>query len=103
MPARSPASWPPPLQRFDRDALPQHKGADALGSVKLVGTEAEQVNPQGIGVEWQGSEGLGPIAVQGNAVGPAEGTQLFQRLEHSDFVVGRHHAHQPCLGGERLL
>ena len=31
----------PPLQRFDRDALPQHQGADALGAVELVGTEAE--------------------------------------------------------------
>lgn len=104
MPARSPASWPPPpLQRFDGDALPQHQGTDALGPVELVGTEAEQVNPQGIRVQRQRPEGLGPIAVQGDAVGLAEGTQLLERLEHADFVVGRHHAHQPRFGGDRRL
>ena len=92
-----------PLQRFDGNALPQHQGADALGPVELVSTKAEQVNPQGIRCQRQRPEGLGPVAVQSDAVSPAEGTQLLERLKHADFVVGRHHAHQPRLGGDRRL
>ena len=93
----------PPLQRFDGDALPQHQGADALGPVELVGTEAEQVNPQGIRVQRQRPEGLGSVAVQGDAMAAANRSQLLERLEHADFVVGRHHAHQPRFGGDRRL
>ena len=68
-----------------------------------MGTEAEQVNAQGIRVQRQRPEGLSSIAVQGDAMGLAEGTQLLERLEHADFVVGRHHAHQPRFRGDCRL
>ena len=68
-----------------------------------MGTEAEQINAQGIRGQRQCPEGLGPVAVQGDAMAAADSSQLLKRLEHADFVVGCHHAHQSRLGGDRRL
>ena len=92
-----------PLQRLQFDSFPDHQGADALGTVELVGTEADEVQSERIRLQGDVAQGLGGIAVQANATLTADRRQFSQGLNHSDLVIGRHHADQSGLRGDRLL
>ena len=91
------------MQGLQGDSVSDHQCADAFGAIQLVGAEAHQINPQGIWCQGDMTEGLGGVAVKGDALVAAHCGQGHQGLEHPDFIVGRHHAHQLRLGGDRLL
>ena len=67
-----------------------------------MGAEADQVQSQGIRIEGNMSEGLGRIAVNRDAPLPADRGEFRQWLQHSDFIVGRHHAHHHRVSGDRI-
>ena len=84
----------------EREGPADRQGTDALGSIELVGAEAEQVDAQLGGLEGKVAHGLGAVAVEGDSPLAAEGADRGQGLEHADFVVGGHHAHHQGLGAQ---
>ena len=70
------------------------QGPYPLRSIKLVATEAEQVDAQFVDGKRDVAGGLGRVHVQQHSPLPAEGGDSGQGLEHADFVVGGHHAQQ---------
>ena len=92
-----------PLQRFELDPITHHKSSDAFGAVDLVGTQADEIQPERIGAQRNVTEGLGCIAVERDCVRMTDLCQLQQRLLYADFIVCRHHAHQPGVGLDCLV
>ena len=92
--------------------LQSHRGAptadiqraNPLGTVDLVGGEAQQVDSQAIDVHGDLAHRLGRVGVQEHASLLADPADLFQRLERADLVVGQHHGDQQRIvangGGE---
>ena len=60
--------------------------------------EAEQVDAERRRLQGDVAHGLGGIAVETDASLAAEGADGRQRLQHTDLVVGGHHAHQQRVG-----
>jgi hypothetical protein len=63
-----------------------------------VGAHGHQVDRAGVHVDGRLAERLGGIAVEQYAHVEAERGDIGDRLQHADFVVGVHHAHQQGLG-----
>ena len=92
-----------PLQGDQLNSLANHQRSDALRAIKLVGTEAHQIQPQLIRLKWDVSKRLGGIAVKGDVLAAADRSEFLHRLEHSDLVVGGHHTHESGVGGDCVL
>jgi len=88
---------------FERDATADIEGADALGSVKLVAGDGEQINPQLIDADRNLAGRLGGVAMEHGAVGVGDGRQFGDGLDGADLVVGVHDADQEGLFPESGL
>ena len=83
----------------------QHKPADgraladvqrpyALGCVKLVPRQGQQVHRQRGQVDGHRADGLHRVGVHQRAVGLGDAAQFLNGLQGADFVVGHHHRYQ---------
>ena len=84
------------LLREEGGAAPQVEEAGALGPAELVRGEAEQVDIQGLDVEWELAGRLDGVGVEGDAAvqggaSPADGLgDLGDGLQGAHLVVGEH-------------
>ena len=78
-------------QRFERDATANEQHADALRGVQLVPGDREQIDAEISNIDGDFAERLGGIGVHEDAVLPADGGDLPNRLERADLVVRVHH------------
>ena len=79
-------------RQLDRRVSPAHvQRADALGAVDLVRRNRKQIDPERFDIDRHLSHGLHRIRVEQNAALATQPAGLRHRLEHADFVVGRHH------------
>lgn len=91
------------MQGLQLDPLSDHQGADAFGAIELVSAEADEIKPQVVRFERDVSKGLGGIAVEDDSAVSADLCEFLQGLQDTNFVVGGHDAHQPCLRPDRQL
>merc|ERR1719517_391398 len=73
---------------------PQIDRANALGAVKLVARYGHQVNVHLVHVNGELADGLGGVRVEEDLLGPAQGADLGDGLDHPDLVVHGHDGHQ---------
>ena len=91
VPPRRRPSWPPPRRKAASrvDALGEHQGADALGGAELVARQGQGIEAEGRHVEGDLADRLDRVRVhQGPAMGPGQGHDRRQRLDHAGLVVG---------------
>ena len=82
------------LDRFERDARSNIQRPHALGGVKLVAGQGQQVGAQRLQVHRHLADGLGCIDVHQRARGMREIGQRAHGLQAAGLVVGQHHRHQ---------
>ena len=82
--------------RFQADAgLATHiQSTDALGSVGFVGCQAHQVDRQLGQIKLYASGSLGSIHMENHTFLPAHCTNGSNVLNHTDFVIHKHHTGQ---------
>ena len=73
---------------YDAGAASDVKDADALGAVKFVGGEGEEINAESVDVEGESAGRLDGVGVEGDAGTFQEGGDFGDRLDGADFVVG---------------
>ena len=88
-------------QRLEADArlAADVQRADALGAVALVARDGHQVDVHRVHVH----EHLGAVGVEVDAVLAADGADLFERLDHADFVVDAHDGDETGLVCDRVF
>ena len=80
----------------DPDTLPDVEGADALGSVKLMGRKGQEIDVHGLHVDGDMGHSLNRVRMEQDPLFPAEGADLRHGLQRPDLVVGEHHRHENC-------
>jgi hypothetical protein len=84
------------------DSVTGHQRAHALGPVRLVRAEAEEVHPQGAEAEGEPAQGLDRVGVhQGSRVaGTNGGGDGRDVLDGPHLVVGEHHRDEHGVGSD---
>src|SRR5713226_7236271 len=78
-------------------SAPDIEGTAALGAVELVSGERRQIDIHLVDVEGNLAQCLDGVGVEEHTALAAELADLFQRLQHADFVVRSHNADQDRL------
>ena len=91
------------LPRKNLHAAANVQCADAFGPVNFMPVDRRQIHPQLLRVERNFSERLAGVRVKINAAFPAQFPDLFERLNHADFIVGVHDRHQNRLRPQVFL
>ena len=73
---------------YDAGSTADVEDADALGPVKFVGGEGEEIDAEVVDVERQGAGGLDGVSVEGDAGAFEESGDFCERLDGADLVVG---------------
>lgn len=76
------------------------EGAYSLRSVEFVSGQGEHINIHFFYVDFYVSDRLYGIGVEQNACLAADGSDFFDRVDGSDFVVGKHDGNQSGLGAD---
>ena len=66
--------------------------------MQLVSRDRHRLHAQMAKIDRQLADHLNRIGVDRNVFGPADSDHLGNRLQHTRFVVGEHHAYQPGVG-----
>src|SRR5262249_38265103 len=85
---------------------PHVQGADPLGSINLVGAEADQIGPAGFHIEGHFAGRLGGVAMKEYAFFLANRADLGNGMQGADFIIGGHDADENSLirdGVDKLL
>ncbi len=86
-----------------RNALADIQRANALGGIELMAGEREHIHAQLFYIYGDRTNGLHGIGVEPDLMGMRHGSQLFDRLNGADFVVGHHDADERGIGADRRL
>ncbi len=78
------------------------EGADALGSVNLVGAERHEIDAHLLHVDRDLAHALGRIAVKQDALFFCDLSNLLDRVDRPDFVIGEHDGDEDGLVGDRV-
>src|SRR3954454_5422415 len=89
----SSALMPCPMdQRFKLNTAAKIQGADALGRVKLMASNREQIDAELVDARWNFSDRLCCVGMEQNLMLARDHTDFRDRLDRTDFIVGMHDA-----------
>jgi hypothetical protein len=74
--------------RFELGRMPDEQPTDSDRTMEFMGRERHDLHIERIEIDWDFSERLDRIGVDGNACGFAQRGQFAYRLENTGLVVG---------------
>ena len=77
--------------------------ADALGGMKLVGAQRQEIDTQLVNIHLELAGHLNGVGVAKNTLAAAQGGDFFDGEEHARLVVGHHDRNDGCVGPDRAL
>jgi hypothetical protein len=82
----------PMHERFKRHTRTHIERANALGSIHLVASNGEKIDPQIVDQRGDFPYGLGGVCVHQDAMLTRHMANLSNGLQRTDFVIGMHNA-----------